>query len=241
MSIANIFFCSHIVSRLILGSGLLLFAISNISFGVAMVLMAAAAMIMRSLDGNWMTTLRLLRLLRWFVIPILLLHVLFTPGQLLWPGLPVSVSREGLMLGLWLSVRLATIYAMAMLMFRLLRQSEWLGLLIRAPKFGEQLMVRALVLMSMKKHMTERLLHLRQQFNLRHDWKKMPLLLMTVFRQTLTDASSYAQMLWLRWPQQVSMLIPVSSAYKAPTKQRYFFSVLWAACGCTGLVTPWLM
>jgi len=76
MSLSDHFFCSYMLSRLVLGAGLLLFTITTDSFITAAALSVLAAMIMRMLDGSWITTLRLLRLLRWFVIPILLLHML---------------------------------------------------------------------------------------------------------------------------------------------------------------------
>jgi len=228
------------VSRLMLGAGLLLLAITSHSFAVASLLVALAGIIIRILDDNWITTLRLLRLLRWFVIPILLLHLLFTPGQLLMPGWPIPVSREGLIQGLWLSLHLAAIYSVAMLMFRLLRQYEWLALLILLPTCGERLLIQALMLISMKKQMTELLLHLQQRYRLRHDWKKLPLLFMAAFSRSLADAKAHAQALWLRWPQHPSSIFAtIGEKNSAPVLYRWLLSTLWAVCGGAGLLFPW--
>jgi len=228
------------MARLMMGFGLLFLTITTTSLWLSMLLAVLAAVMIRLLDGNWRTSLRLLRLLRWFVIPILLLHILFTPGQLLWPGGPIAVSREGLMMGIRLSIHLASMYVMAMMMFRLISQAEWLHLLMRLPCFGERMMIQALMMISMKQHMGSLLLYLRHQFRLRNDWKKTPLLLMAAFKQALADACTHAHMLWLRWPEQPSMLISVSSEISISTFHKRLFSALWATVGCTGLLLPWL-
>jgi len=58
------------------------------------------------------------RLLRWLLLPILLLHPLFTPGELLIAGWPFT--HEGLIQGCWLTLHLTNLYLAAMLMSRLL-------------------------------------------------------------------------------------------------------------------------
>jgi len=240
MNIPAMFFCSHVISRLLLGSGFLFLAITTASIHSGLLVAILALALIRALDGNWRTGFRLLRLLRWFVIPILLLHMLFTPGQLLLPGWPIGVSREGLMQGLWLSIHLTGIYAMAILMFRLLDHAEWLRLLMLLPRFGEPMMVKALMMMSMKQHMARLLSDLRQQFRLRFDWKKLPLVLMAAFSHALTDASTHAQILWLRWPQQSYLPVTLVDGSRATMSHRYLFSTLWATCGAAILVLAWL-
>jgi len=234
-------FGSHVASRLIMGFGLLFLAITTTSILSGLLLAMLAVVIIRLLDGNWLTSLRLLRLLRWFVIPILLLHILFTPGQFLLPGWPITVSREGLMQGMRLSIHLTSIYTIAILMFRLLAHAEWLRLLMLLPRFGERIMVQALMMMSMKQYIGKLLSHLRQQFRLRTDWKNTPLVLMTAFRQALADASTHAQMLWLRWPQQPPMFTLVSAENSISTFHKRLFSGLWTTCGCISLLLPWLI
>jgi len=241
MTISEMFFCSYPVSRLLLGFALLFLSLTTTSIWLCLFLAVISAAMIRLLDGNWTTSLRVLGLLRWFILPILLLHTLFTPGQLLLPGFPIAVSREGLVQGMWLSVHLITIYAMAMLLFRLLSRDEWLRFILLLPGIGERLMVQVLMMVSMKNHMAELLSYLRQQYGLRHDWKKIPLLLMSAFKQALIDASAYAQMLWLRWPQQLSTLVSATSQTIVYTPaQRYFFSALWASCACMVFLLLWL-
>ncbi len=242
MTISDRLFCSYPGSRLLFGFALLFLSLTTTSTWLCLFLAVVAAAMIRLLDGNWNTSLRVLGLLRWFVIPILLLHTLFTPGQLLLPGFPVAVSREGLLQGVWLSIHLISIYALAVLMFRLLSREEWLRLILLLPGIGERMMVQILMMISMKNHMAGLLSCLRQQYCLRHDWKKTPLLLMSAFKQTLLDASAYAQMLWLRWPQQLPMLVPVadqSSSYSLV--DRYLFSALWISCACMVFLLLWLL
>jgi len=138
------------------------------------------------------------------------------------------------------SLHLVAIYAMAMLMFRLLKQHEWLGLLMRLPRCGELLLIRALMLVSMKKQMTELLLHLRHQYRLRRNWKQLPLLFMALFTRALADAGMHAQALWLRWPQQPSIALAVTDKPHGITGLTRLFSLLWAGCGGAGLLLPWL-
>jgi len=237
--LSGVFFCSHVIARLIFGTGLLLLAVTSHSFAIAGGLLVLASILLRIVDTNWITVIRVLRLLRWFVIPILLLHVLFTPGQLLWPGWHIPMSREGLLQGLWLSLHLATIYSIAMLMFRLLKSHEWLGLLIRLPIFGERLVIHTLMLMSMKTNMTALLLHVQGCYRLRHDWKQVPLLLMCAFKRALADARVHAQTLWLRWPNHPETMLVAGMHGCALTHWRWVFSIVWILCGAAGLLLPW--
>jgi len=229
---------SHIASRLMLGGGWLFFAVMTTSLWLCLILILLAAIVMRMLDGTWITSLRILRLLRWFVIPIVLLHAFFTPGQWLFPNLPVAISQEGLMRGVWLSVHLLGMYGMAILMFRLLKWHEWFQLLLVWPKLGNRLALPLLMMISMKKNSVELLAQLRLQFALRTDWRRMPQLLLGAFKQALSDAGSHARILWLRWPNH----LPLSDAPSGCQldNQPYLYAWLWAVAGCAGVMLSWL-
>ncbi|MDQ6979633.1 MAG: hypothetical protein Q9M09_05550 [Mariprofundaceae bacterium] len=69
-------------------------------------------------DGSTLFLLQAWRLLRWLLLPILLLHPLFTPGELLITGWPFT--REGWVQGSWLTLHLTSLYLAAMLLNRLL-------------------------------------------------------------------------------------------------------------------------
>jgi len=229
---------SHIASRLMLGGGWLFLAVTTTSFWICLILVLLAAIFLRILDGNWITVLRVLRLLRWFVIPILLLHAFFTPGQWLFPNVPVAISKEGLMRGIWLSVHLIGMYGMAILMFRLLKWHEWFQLLLTWPQLGNRLALPLLMMISMKKNSADLLTQLRLQLALRSDWRRMPQLLLGAFKQALSDAGSHARILWLRWPNYLPLsdTPPVCRNDDLP----YLYSWLWAAAGCAGVMLSWV-
>ncbi len=226
-------------ARLLLGSGLLLLAVSVASFPAALLLTLVTLLLVRLLDGQWLSVLQLFGLLRWFVIPILLLHMLFTPGQLLLPGWEIGVSREGMRLGAWLSLHLTAIYTTAMLGFRLLSRREWLQLLLRLPYIGQRLGVHALMIFSMQHLILDILNRFRRLFRLRRDWRRAPALLMAAFRHALAESGLQARLLWLRWPQQAQLF--AAQPHHCSSLQRGLSSTLCLLVGCAGLLSPWLL
>jgi len=72
---------------------------------------------------DWMKSWRVLR---WLLIPILVFHVLFTPGEIVWVGFVLPISYEGLTLALHLSLKLCEIFMCALLLGRLLPMQLWL-------------------------------------------------------------------------------------------------------------------
>jgi len=238
---------SYPAARLLLGSGLLFLSIISQSMLLYAVLMLLSIAMMRVLDGQWLTIVRLLRLLRWFVIPVLLLHTLLSPGQLLMPGGWLPISQEGLVRGLYLSLHLSVIFFTAMLMFRLLQRAEWLRYVLLLPWVGKKLAVYVWMMASMHLNITALLYDLRMQFRLRRDWQRAPLLLMAAFKQALVEASEHASLLWLRWPEQMPLQVQQSVSQQSLAQQsepllfQYrLISVLSAGLGCAAFALPWL-
>ncbi len=195
----------------------------------------------RILDGDGLTIIRLLRLLRWFVAPIILLHALLSPGQLLWPGFFIAISREGLMQGLNLSIHLTGLFFAAMLMFRLLKRAEWLHYILALPWVGKQLAVYVWMMGYMKANISGLLGDLRLQFQIRKDIKKSPLLLISAFKHALADASEYACLLWLRWPSQMPLLQSIQHPGTDQTQFQFnSISVISISLGCTAFLLAWL-
>jgi len=205
---------------------------------IGLTMSALAVLVIRMRDGNWQTIVRLVRLLRWFVIPILLLHMLFTPGTLLFPGFPIGISREGAMAGISLSLHLIAIYLVAIMLFRLLHQYEWLQLCASIPGIGRQLALNAMMMISLKQVIGRLLGQLRDQFQIRLRWQQSPLLLIAAFRFTLQEAACYARMLWLRWPE--SSVIGSGLHSHSKSRSRQGLSLLWGSCGAVAMVLPWL-
>ncbi|MDQ6997329.1 MAG: hypothetical protein Q9M17_01275 [Mariprofundus sp.] len=225
-------------SRLLLGSGLLFMAIFTQSMGISLVLLILSVVIIRMLDGHTLTIIRLLRLLRWFVVPIIVLHALFTPGQLLWPDFFIAISREGLLHGGILSLHLGTMFFIAMLMFRLLKRFEWIRYMLAIPYIGKRLAMYVWMLSCMKMGNMALLGDLRLQFKLRKDIKKMPLLLMAAFRQSLADATEHASALWLRWPDQMLCHTHPSNQQRTAVLPA---SLLLAGIGLLAFLCPWII
>ncbi|MDQ6970024.1 MAG: hypothetical protein Q9M16_05920 [Mariprofundus sp.] len=215
---------THALSRLLLAAALLLLVIMTQSTAWYVLLMVASIFMLRLLDGHWLTSIRLLRLMRWFLIPILLLHALLSPGQLLWPELVAFITKEGLMQGLRLSLHLAAVFFVAMLIFRLLRRAEWLYYILLIPYIGQRLAVYVWMMHSMKINIMLLLVDLRMQFRLRKDLKCSALLLMSAFQQTLTNAGDHAAVLWLRWPDALAP--PLVDETGRSSVQYYLMSVL---------------
>jgi len=233
-------YASEPLSRLLFGSGLLFLAIMTHSMLLSLLLLVLSAVLIYILDGHGLTNLRIMRLLHWFIIPIILLHTLFSPGRLLWPDFFIPMSREGLIQGTMLSLHLSVIFFVAILLFRLLKRSEWLRYMIILPCLGKQLVIYVWMMSCMKMNNRSLLGDLRLQFRLRKDMKSVPLLLISAFRQSLNDASEHACTLWLRWPAHMRCLSPVSMQQRAPEVHYDAVSLLLASVGFTAFLWPWM-
>lgn len=87
-------------------------------------------LLMWMLEGNiqkvWGSWSKSWRILRWLLIPIMIFHMLFTPGEIVWVDFPLPVSYEGLILAFHLSLKLCEMFVCALLLGRLLSMQVWL-------------------------------------------------------------------------------------------------------------------
>jgi hypothetical protein len=154
----------------------------------------------------WQPLLRAAKLLMWLLVPIFLLHLLFTPGQLLWPGSGVPFTREGLLEGVWLALRLCALFYAAMLLSRSLRREEWVFYCLRLPVFGVHLLpyiklsspIRALV----SRCMAEAKQQLSESGGLRNVSRALQVLaglVVRVWRGTAMEAKS----VWQAWDENI--------------------------------------
>ncbi|MDQ6954436.1 MAG: hypothetical protein Q9M20_03230 [Mariprofundaceae bacterium] len=81
----------------------------------------------------WQHWVRSWRILRWLLIPIIVLHGLFTPGEIIWVNFTVPISYEGLSLGLHLSLQLSEMFVGALLLGYLLPMKVWLEVMTLNP------------------------------------------------------------------------------------------------------------
>ncbi len=181
-------------SRLWFGTMLLLASLSNLPFAIQLVLLALLLMVHLRLDGGAQRLRRLAGLLPWFVLPILLLHALFTPGEWLLAGVPLS--HEGIARGTWLALHFCNIFLAAMLLGCCLVPAEWMGLLSRVP--GALPVVKMLLLM--RGRIGGMIAMLAQQWRIMGRMRCLPALLIAAVRQCLDESRSVARAMWLRWP-----------------------------------------
>ena len=195
------FYSSNVLLRFLACTGLLQLGISTHEITVTFFLIVVAMVMIRGLDGRWQKLAHMLRLLRWFVLPILLLHLFFSHGQLIFPDSRLPVTWQGLQQGFWLSIHLICIFMAAMLMFRALDKTEWNRLLISLPFIGKHIAVYLYMVTPMRQQIIHSLIYLKQQWMLRRDWSRFPLLVLASFRLALSSSDDQVAQLWLRWPE----------------------------------------
>ncbi|MDQ6968091.1 MAG: hypothetical protein Q9M14_05340 [Mariprofundaceae bacterium] len=66
------------------------------------------------------------RILRWLLIPMIIFHVFFTPGEIVWVGFALPISYEGIKLAFYLGLKLCEMVVCALLLGRLLPMQAWL-------------------------------------------------------------------------------------------------------------------
>ncbi|MCF7820954.1 MAG: energy-coupling factor transporter transmembrane protein EcfT [Mariprofundaceae bacterium] len=203
------------LSRVVLGLSLLLTtALNNIFYIAAIQLLISVSFLIIITSGG-----RLLkesaRLLCWLVIPILLLHALFTPGELLVKGMTIPVSIEGVQLGGWFALHLIAIFLSALVFSRLLGKDEWVGFLLRIPGWGERFVPYALLLNSGLKKNRE---IVRREYS---NWdacgkklRQLPIHITIALADTLNENKKNASELWHDWDQRVLSISDVSQSVK---------------------------
>ncbi len=136
----------HIASRLFAGVTFLLTAVLNnqLDFALMQLFLIVLALLLYR-DGS-KRILRALLLLRWLVIPIILLHALFTPGALIVSGLIWPISVEGIQSGLWFSFHLVVIFFAAMFFSIVLTRKEWIEAILKLPMAGHRILPYAMLL-----------------------------------------------------------------------------------------------
>ncbi|MDQ6950636.1 MAG: hypothetical protein Q9M26_03115 [Mariprofundales bacterium] len=154
---------------------------------------------------------RLWRMLRWLLLPVLLLHLFLTPGTLLAPQLPWSPTIEGVKMAAWLSLHLVAWLISAWLLMALISMREWQSLLYYLPYVGRswsQLLQRIPPILH---GLQARLQLLRYRWQLeRGRLRDIPHLAVAVVGQVFAIGDLRAEAHWLRgnsrgvsqpWPQ----------------------------------------
>jgi len=192
------------VSRALLGISLLLTSALNDLFPIAVIqlLISVSLLIIMTSGGSLLKESA--RLLCWLVVPILLLHALFTPGELLVKGMAIPVSIEGVQLGGWFALHLMVIFLSALVFSRLLSKEEWISFMLRVPGWGEKAVPYILLLEPGLKKSRE---IVRREYA---DWcacgkkfRQFPVHINIALTDTLNENRKDASELWHDWDQRV--------------------------------------
>ncbi|MDQ6993701.1 MAG: CbiQ family ECF transporter T component [Mariprofundus sp.] len=232
----SVLFQSSTESRLVAAFGLILLAVSSQQIYLSLSVTLLALLFTRLIDGSWVTAVRLIKLMVWFVVPILLLHLLFSPGRLLFPATGLPITAEGLYHGLLLSARLTAMFSAAILLSRFLSHREWLSATLALPVLGQKFLPYLLMIQPMHQEVSYRLSKLRKQFLLHRHWRVLPAILLTACCEALEAASLVSKVLWLRWP----MLRSQQSARRVTGWKGWLLSLLLGISGIACMMLAWI-
>jgi len=238
MADTSLFYTLHPITRVLLALALLMLASTTTSTAYGLIVLLIACLSVRAIDKQWDRVGRSFGLLRWFIIPILLLHLCFSPGQLMLPGWALPFTWEGLQLGLQLSVHLAALFFAAIVMFLALRRSEWIQLLLLLPFFSSSAITYLVMMTPLRSSVGELLQAFRSRWQLRRSWQQLPVMLVSTFSTALALAEVQSQQLWLRWPSSADSQFHATSQAAASS---LIVNLLCLSVAVSGLGVAWQM
>jgi len=169
------------------------------------VLLVISMLLISWLSASWLPVWRAARLLLWLVLPILCLHMLFTPGELLWPASWLHVTREGWHEGVLLGLRLSAMFYAAMLVSRSLSREEWVWCCLSLPVLGAFLLPYVKLSLPMRGMASQALSQARMTISLRSAWRDaaaIPRALGDAIENVWHASDSQAEQLWKNWDQE---------------------------------------
>jgi hypothetical protein len=193
------------LGRLLFGAGLFSAAVMAQPAWLAALLLAFSLVILRLVAGSWHPWHHAWRVLRWLLVPIVLMHLLFTPGTLIFPQLGGGPSHEAVEVALWLSLRLCLIFASAMTFSRMLSLQEWTHALLAIPWAGRRLYPYAMLVFPMRASLERLVRCYYQQWRIRRrrfSARDLAALLSGLFTQVMVWSKRQGAVLWLRWGVQ---------------------------------------
>jgi len=228
------FYRSHAAARFVFGAGFFAAAVFSRLSGMALLQCLLACLALRWLTGDWKTVIRGWRLLRWLLVPIVLLHLLFTPGEVLLTDFPLRFSREGLYQSIWLSLHLAAIFYAALVMARMWRHGEWLRYIhvIAGRRLGAYL----LLLFPLWRDISALVRLFRWQWRLRGSLSMPGQAALGLARASISQGRVRAGALWLRWPGDMSAALAGPAAGEVATVA----SLAYALFGIAWMASIWL-
>jgi len=220
----------QVAARLFAGITLLLTSILNQQPHIAAFQLLVVTLLLLTRKEGGMLLQRAVRLLIWLLLPILLLHAFFTPGELIVVHeMVLPVSFEGVARGGWLALHLAVIFFAALLLFRLLEKKEWLRLAIKLPVWGDHLLVYAALLES--GWATTKAMIKDEQVEWAREGKRLrrvPFRIMAMPASMLQSARDDARELWHHWDQRLKSVVSSDEYSVSPSVLNTFLILVGA-------------
>lgn len=205
----------HIGSRIFAGSSFLITAALNSEVTVAVFQFSLCLLILINLEQGYSTLKNSVKLLRWLIIPIILLHAIFTPGELIISGMPIPVSIEGLQTGAWFAFHLAVIFFSAVVFSRLLSKREWIRSILKLPFAGPKLLPYALLMEAGWSRIKEMLQNeFREWQKHKNGIRSFALHLALLPTKALKQSRIHAGEVWSDWDHHVLSLMTDDSTSK---------------------------
>lgn len=169
---------------------------------VTMVGIILCLLLLRILNQSWTSVFRAIRLLLWFILPIYVLHLFLTPGELIWPESSFPFTWEGINAAMWLSTRLVLLFFSAMLLSRMLTLAEWQMQLCHLPIVGRRLYpyfqlfhpIRKTTIHLARKHWRE---------NRSRGMSSMPGMMIDLLEDVLRSGHVQATRVWETWKNEL--------------------------------------
>jgi len=188
----------HPLGRLFFGLGFFVAALVVRDVTFAAVGTGLSLILLHMVNGSWTPAFRATRLLLWLILPICILHLLLTPGALIWPGSVVPFTREGVDRALWLSTRLFFLFFSAMLLSRTLSMKEWQIQIYRIPALG-RCAYPYLQLFNPMRDMAVSLVRKHWRESRSRGITAMPEMIVRLLEDMLRSGHAQAKLVWESW------------------------------------------
>jgi len=188
----------HPLGRLFFGLGFFATALVAHDIVFAAVGVGLSLIPLRMVNGSWIPVFRAIRLLLWLVLPICILHLLLTPGALIWPGSSLPFTWEGLNRAIWLSTRLFFLFFSAMLLSRSLSMEEWQMQIYRIPAVGHRLYPYLQLFQPMQKT-TAKLARKHWHESRSRGLASVPEMIAGLLEDVLRSGHEQAKLVWEGW------------------------------------------
>jgi len=188
---------------------------------------------------------RLWRLVRWLLLPVMVLHLLFTPGTLLLPQLGWSPTIEGVRMAAWLSLHLVAWLLSAWLLMALITMHEWQWLLSKLPYVGRRWSEMLLAIPPLLQGLRLRLQLWRYRWQLEQGrWRDIPGLAVAVVGQVLAMGDLHAESHWLQGrvePIRVRAMRDHATCSQSSNLQRMGMNLLLIGAATAPLLVEWMV